>query len=416
MQRPLLIRYFICIITLFPVILFGQTNPVPEQTIEMELFENSDIPSITGYGNCQWLYPREEPNETLLKQPNYKSDKLYYYAAKYGDANDNMYTIVLDESQGTGKGYDTVYVDADNDNRIDPNTEKFSFEMSTTSIERPLRMKIMVSAGGKKIPYYFNFTAFPYTDENNPVEKIHANARNSSMFVGHANFKDKKYKIGIADLDSNGLFNDVEQGLFRGDRFFVDFDGDGRYHDSKSAEQESFSYGRYTKIAGNWYTIKADPSGSSIEISRASPDITTMRVPRGVNTIDLHSPVQSLHLSFSDGTTEAVAGAYHLAEMGLSMTDSQNRIWTAGGSFREDPLEIDLKRGEDKVLPEVLPFTVSIEPSGKSPFDEITFSAKIITSIGGAFRTPRMAGRSNGGFEVLDSDGKTVAQATFKFG
>jgi hypothetical protein len=80
-----------------------------------------------------------------------------------------------------------------------------------------------------------------YSDENNPVEKMHTDARNSSMFVGWTNFKDKNYKIGIADLDSNGLFNGVEQGLFRGDRFFVDFDGDGHYHDSKSAEQVSVS-------------------------------------------------------------------------------------------------------------------------------------------------------------------------------
>ena len=34
--------------------------------------------------------------------------------------------------------------------------------------------------------------------------------------------------IAIADLDSNGLFNDVELDVFKGDRFFVDLEGDRR--------------------------------------------------------------------------------------------------------------------------------------------------------------------------------------------
>lgn len=414
MKKHLFIRYFFLFI-LFPSVLIGQNN-VSKQTIEMELFENSDMPHITGYGNCQWLWPLNEPNETLLEQPDYKSDKLYYYAAKYGDAEDNIYTIVLDESGGIGKGYDTVYVDSDNDNRIEPNEEKFSFKMSTTSNAIPLRMKLTVSAGGKKIPYYFNFTAFPYKDENNPIEKIHANARNSSIFTGQAYLNGKKYKIGIADLNSNGLFNDVEQGLFKGDRFLVDFNNDGLFQDPLDVRQESFSYGRYTKIAENWFTIVADPSGTSIEISPASPDIVTMRVPKDINSIDLLSAIQSQRLNFSGGTAEAVTGDYRLAAMKLSMPDSQDQTWTATGSFRENQPDISLKKGEVKVLPEVLPFTVSIEPSGKSPFEEVTFTSKITTSMGGVFRTPRTKQQPNGGFEIQDADGKTIASGTFKYG
>jgi hypothetical protein len=414
MQKHLFIKYLIFAV-LFPAVLFGQ-NDVPKQTVEMELFENPDVPSFTGYGNCQWLRPLDEPNEKLLEQPDYTSEKLYYYAAKYGDADDNIYTIILDESQGTGKGYDTVYVDADNDNRIDPNNEKFLFKMSTTRNDIPLRVKLAVSAGGKKIPYYFNFTAFPYTDDNNPVEKIHANARNSSIFTGKANFDGNDYKIGIADLDSNGLFNDVEQGLFQGDRFFVDFDGDGKFHDSPKDLVESFSYGKYTKIKEKWYSIQASADGMSIQISPASPDIVEVQAPKNVSKVDLHSEVQSQRLNFSGGTAEAVTGSYRLASMELSVTDNQSRIWTTTGRFRENPPEINLKQGEVKVLPEVLPFTVSIEPSGKAPFEEVTLTVKITTSMGGVFRTPRTKQQPNGGFELHDADGKTVASGTFKYG
>ena len=43
-----------------------------------------------------------EPNEKLVSEPSYKSEKRVYYAARYGDAQDNIFTLVIDESRGTG--------------------------------------------------------------------------------------------------------------------------------------------------------------------------------------------------------------------------------------------------------------------------------------------------------------------------
>ena len=73
-----------------------------KQIVEMEIQNPSDGTIGLGYGNCQWLYPLDEPQDKLLRQPAYKSEKPYYYAAQYGDAEDNIHTLVLDESQGTG--------------------------------------------------------------------------------------------------------------------------------------------------------------------------------------------------------------------------------------------------------------------------------------------------------------------------
>lgn len=416
MQKHIFVKCFICAVILFPAILFGQAGPVPQkQTIDMELFEDSDIPGITGYGNCQWLRPLEEPNEILLEQPDYKSDKLYYYAAKYGDSDDKIYTIVLDESQGTGEGYDTVYVDIDNDNRIDSDNEKFFFQMSTTSNDIPLRIKLMVSAGGKKILYYFSFAAFPYTDENNPVEKIHATARNSSIFTGRANFNGKDYKIGIADLNSNGLFNDVEQGLFRGDRFFVDFDGDGKFHDSPSNLVESFSYGKYTKIMERWYSIQAGADGTSIQISPAIPTMGTLLAPEKIISADLHSETQSQRVKFSEGSAKAIAGTYNLAVIKLSAIDSSKRTWTTQGTFRSDKPQVTISQETETHLGGVLPLQVTIEPTGKSPSEVVKLEVKIIGANGAGFNPPR-AGQPEGSFDIQDEQGNVVASGKFEYG
>ncbi len=392
------------------------TDGGQRQVVAMEIYEGADVTSKTGYGNCQWLRPLDEPEEKLAAAPDLKSDKPYYYAAHYGDTADNTYTIMLDESGGTGTGYDAVYADVNNDNRIDADTERFSFTLGTTSHAEPVRIRLTVTAGGRQFPYSFEFTAFPYEDENNPVQKVHANCRNSSIFVGRAVFDGQERKIAIADLDSNGLFNDTEQGIFRGDRFFVDFDGDGGFQESGDAEKESFSYGAYTKIAGKWYSIKARPDGQSIEIAPAQPELGTVKAARGIATVDLHSPVQSQQLEFSEGSAEAVAGTYKLASVGLSMVDAQNQTWTANGSFRDEDLKLTVEPNGTVLVPEMLPLTVSIEPTGKAPFEEISLSAKIVGPTGGAFRTPRSTGRPSGRLEVHDAEGNVVGKAAFEYG
>lgn len=417
MREYLLILFCICGVVWPSELLFGQANSAPqEQTITMELYEASDISSMTGYGNCQWLHPLDEPNETLLAQPEYKSEKLYYYAAKYGDAHDNIHTIVLDESNGTGTGYDTVYVDLDNDNRIDSDDEKFSFQMSTTSNDVPLRIKLMVSAGGKKIPYCFSFTAFPYTDDNNPVNKVHANARNSSIFTGQANLDGKQYKIAIADLDSNGLFNDVEQGIFHGDRFFVDLDGDGKFKDSSSKPEEGFPYSQYTRIDGKWYSVEATPCGTTIQISPAKPQMGRVLAGENVVTADLHSEIQSQRLHFSDGSTEAIAGTYSLAAVGLSAVDAKSkRTWQCRGTFRSNPPEIAVVPGAETRLDDVLPLRISIEPTGKAPSDVVGLKPTIAGANGGVYTCPR-ANQPEGQFEIQDQQGKVVDSGKFEYG
>jgi hypothetical protein len=414
-------KYKIILILIFSVILptellFGQAGSIEQkQTVTMEQYEGPDITDITGFGNCQWLYPLDEPNETLLEQPEYNSKKLYYYAAKYGDADDNIHTLVLDERKGTGTGYDTVYVDLDNDNRIDANNEKFSFQLGSTRKTIPVRIKLTVTAGGKKIPYYFNFSAFPYTDEKNPGNKIHANARNSSIFVGKANFGKGQYKIAIADLNSNGLFNDVEKGIFRGDRFFVDLDSDGKFKQPSfyptPEPEEGFSYGKYTCIDGKWYCIEATPDGTTIQITPAQPQFGTVLAQKNIETVELYSDIQSQTLRFSEGSAEAITGIYDLAVIQLSKLD-----WKCRGTFRSDRPQVTIKPGVETRIDDVFPLQVSIEPTAKSPSDAVELKPTITGANGGSYRCPRGRGRPVGNFEIQNPKGQVIISEKFEYG
>ncbi len=384
------------------------------QTIQMEVYEGNDIMDLTGYGNCQWLYPLEAPKEKLEGLGELKSEKPYYYAAVYGDGQDNIISLVIDEYGGTGTGYNTLYVDSNNNNRIDQTGEKHDFLMSglTTSDSFPLRIRLDVSAGDLIIPYYFSFTAFNYTDENNPGSKVHANARDSSIMMGKADFDGKTYKIALADLNSNGLYNDTEQRIFSGDRFFVDFNGDGGFRD------EGFPYGKYTKIRGKWYAIDALPGGMQLKIAHAKPELGTVKGFDYVKYLTLYSARQTQKLDMEEEKPEAIAGTFKMATVRLQMSGEEaNDTWYAEGSYPDKP-EIVIPAGGEYKMQRILPLQVSITPSLKdSDTQETAIELKLDMKgcDGSVFKCPRV-GRPVSAFEILDSSGKVVVSEKFEYG
>ena len=382
------------------------------QTIQMEVYEDPDVTDLTGYGNCQWLYPLEAPKEKLEGLGEFKSDNPYYYAAVYGDGQDNIFSLVIDESGGSGTGYNVLYMDSNNNNRIDKSGETHDFSMSglTTADSFPLRVRLDVSAGDRIIPYHFAFTAFNYTDKKNPVSKVHANARNSSIMMGKADFDGKTYKIALADLNSNGLYNDTELRIFRGDRFFVDFNGDGKFKD------EGFPYGKYTKILGKWYSITARPGGMNLKIAHAKPQLGTVKGFDYVKSLTLRSPGQSQTLDMEEKKPEAIAGTFKMAAVRLQISDEKaDSTWYAEGSYPDKP-EIVIPVGGEYKMQRILPLQISITPSRKDSDKETAIELKLDIKgcDGSVFKCPRV-GRPVSAFEILDSDGKVVASEKFEY-
>lgn len=383
------------------------------QTIQMEVCGDPNASDLIGYGNCQWLYPLDAPKEKLEGIGELKSDKPYYYAAVYGDGQDNIFSLVIDESGGSGTGYNVLYLDSNNNNRIDKSGETHDFSMSglTTASSFLLRVRLDVSAGDRIIPYHFSFTAFNYTDKKNPVSKVHANARNSSIMTGKADFDGKTYKIALADLNSNGLYNDTEKRIFSGDRFFVDINGDDQFRD------EGFPYGKYTKILGKWYTIDARPGGMQLKIAHAKPQLGTVKGFDYVKYLTLYSDRQTQKLDMQEEKPEAIAGTFKMATVRLQMSGEEANTWYAEGSYPDKP-EIVIPVGGEYKMQRILPLQVSITPSRKdSDTQETVIELKLDIKgcDGSIFKCPRV-GRPVSAFEILDSVGKVVASETFEYG
>ncbi len=396
----------------------GSAAAEPEkQVVRMTLQKRPlDEHDDLGFGTCQWLFPHDQPQEKLKAVPKFKSSRPVWYAAQFGDSPDNIFSLVIDESRGTGSGYDVLYVDSNNDNWIDAKKERQSFQLGTTSKAIPIYAEFAIATGGKTASHFFHFTAFPYSDDEHPKKEIHANLRNGSILTGKAVFGGERRAITLADLDSNGRFNDPEQALFKGDRFFVDL----RQGGARRENLQSYPYGQYTQVAGRWYSVAASPDGSEIEISPASPPFGTVQAPSQIVRATLRSPRQTMALSFSNGQDRAIVGTYRVQSLTLreERASSSGKARELMGMFPERGPEVTIREGETIQLAAGPPLRIEVRPTRAAAGRTVGLNLVLVGSGGEIYRWNREANRNAArpGFEIHDAAGKTVLAASFEYG
>lgn len=390
------------------------------RAVEVPLVAEDRSPMELGFGTCQWLYPMESSKKRLQSEPKYHSARPIYYAAVFGDAPDNVFTLVLDESCGTGKGYDTLYVDLNNENRLDGPGVPVQMSGLTASDAHPVRLKFQVPVGGTTVPYWISFTAFAYKDEKNPVEKIHANLRDSAYRAGQAVIGGKMHRIAIADLNSNGLFNDPEtEGIFTGDRFFVDLNDDGKFgaQDSDGGDR-GFPCGAYTRIAGQWYTIAPRADGTAVSINTATPPLGQVQASAWVTRAQLSSPRQAADLQFTDAKAEAVAGEYRMRSAALEMRDKDGKVWTATARWSKDRPQVTIPISGVMDLPIKTPEFEAV-PTVTRSGENLMIGAQFTGWAGAEIGWPQSnAGTAKTGYEIRDSraPGQIVASGKLEYG
>ena len=141
--------------------------------------------------------------------------------------------------------------------------------------------------------------------------------------------------------------------MFHGDQFFVDLNGDGKFT-SNAELKESFPYGKFTKVAGKWYSIVASPDGSRLEIAAPAGDGNRRSAHRIVGAT-LSSDEQTLDLKFHAGSAEAVAGTYRVRSVRLQADVDRSDM---SASYGEDEPELTIANGQTVRLKAGPPLTV----------------------------------------------------------
>lgn len=419
--------------------LFALTLPLFAGEIELQ-YQVTDLRGGVGYTNGQYLRPGLNAQETLSAEPKYRSKIPLYILAKFGDGEDNKYTIVLDESKGTGRGYDVLYPDRNNnedltDDRGIVGQVHQRDRYSTTGNFGPI--EVMVDYEDRTMPYYFSveYSRYNYDgiqQDARMVRNMSLRLKTSGYYTGIVPVDESERRIAVIDFNCNGLFNDYFKphkdirrgggGFYAdGDKFLMDVNADGQFDSG-----ESYPYAKYIQVDGKWRCLDITAHGSQVEVQTPQIKLGTIKIPSqlGSGSIQILSENGVMKLPETEQEFQIPVGAYqvyaHTAQ--VKHSSGEWRYDTMGTSSGE---KIQVTEDSVSTLPVGPPILVDVsyssrtrrggEPKAGDMIElSVAFSGQggeVYTNIQGNGQRPPAPT-----FKVVDEAGKTVAKGAFKYG
>jgi hypothetical protein len=401
-----------------------QTSTSPPGTpvvSQLEYRHDADMMKDMNVGSSYNELSRRAP-EKLIAEPVYVSRKPLYGHAKLGNGKDRKYTFVIDESHGTRSGYDTLYIDTNNNQDLtdDPKLvgtftpeNPFSAEFSTVELK--------VECDGKTDAYHVK----PHVYSSNRASVSLASA---GYCEGEVTLDGKAYKVAVFDDLMNGCFDDVytsppEYGRSGsisgvGDTMMIDLNGDGKFDKKVGYTPEVFHLGKYLPWGGRCYEVNVSADGRNLSLAESTAPSGYIKTQCASYSAELLGEDGAVKLQ-GEANVKVPAGKYRLATCTAEAKDKEGNTWrlTGAGSWKHP--EINVEAGKVTPLTFGPPLVAKITYSRTSPSEvgfnlQLTgvrneeYSAGAIARNGEQLPPPR--------FEVRDSKGDMVTSGSFQYG
>lgn len=306
------------------------------------------------YGGFVTAKVGQQPGRKLSKEPEYKSKDVLYLNLELGSGDESVIVAALDESKGTGTGYDTVLLDANGNGDLtdDPKVgvRAPAAAGGVTQIMVPsIRMTVKYKdAEPRELSFQLIILRYKPNPEAAEFTWM-ARAMPQQCLQGKVDLGGRQVLLAILDgsqgKPANGCFND-----FGADTLRLDADGDGKLNPAA----ESSPLGRTFACGGKLWDLSLDGAGRKLEVRESTLPAGTL----------------SFSLGFAEGTTvtggrltvvgkggsalvvdpcakEPVrlpADAYRLVEGSLQLTAKDGTRWTCSVSGSRDfPVAADAK-------------------------------------------------------------------------
>jgi hypothetical protein len=312
--------------------------PIPADFVlgpgEYELSWDSEL--YTGQSSTyQPRYADQEAASRLKSLPNLVSEEPKYEMFPLdGLGDESLLAVVLDESQGTGKGYDTAFIDTDRD-----------WDLSD---EAPLSWRIVGEGSVRYTPWTSVQARQGEADgkhANNPLkirletwkdkDSYRVSLQRRGAWKGMIDSNKGKIECATIDSNANGIYgeqiavaHDLEFDRNSYDDFCADVNGLGCVVVPYNSPHR-MTLNRIVALAGNLYSIDINQTGNRVRITRY--DGPTGEVQLRIHSVGgLPATVNSIGLIGKTGFYEPwdyperpailPAGRYKLAYCGLELT------------------------------------------------------------------------------------------------
>ena len=393
-------------------------GPAPPAVSELQYKSVENMRSEFGFVGGQGIEMSLKPRETLVAEPVYFSKRPLYGEIRLGDSEDRSYTIVIDESKGTRSGYDTLYIDANNNEDLtdDPKISGKALDDGNRT-EFP-SIEVTVSGGGQNYPYRLTPTIYSY-------QQTMVQWSPSGYCEGELRFGDKTYKIALFDFTCNGLFNDAYQ-QFRGtgpiyafgDTMVMDLDGDGTFQKPYEETREVYYVGKYVSFGNTCYEMQIEPNGRKITVRQTDVPCGYIVTAKNGGSAELIGTDGAIRLNGPGSRAKVPAGEYRLAACNFEGKDENGAVWriVGRGMWSQPPVQVNPNEKTSLMLGPPLKATVTTNKSGDSFAFALsiagqggeTYSAGSFQQAGRPVPPPRL--------EIRNDKGEVVVRGNFQYG
>jgi hypothetical protein len=286
------------------------------------------------YQGCK--YKDQSARVLVKKTPKLVSSKPKFMAFKVDSDDDkDLLLVVFDESKGTGKGYDRVFIDRNRNRDL--------------SDDKPVQPQMHPNYGDSRTPWVeipSHQGARGSAQTHNPVSvTFTVTGGMSSSMIKRGGWRgtvdSNKGKIAFAASDSNndaiyGEKISASEGDFQyGDIVFADTNGAGGIA-SGSNSKHAIRLNEVNALAGKLYQIKVSSSGDSVSIERYTGSTGKLNI-KGENV---------------EGMSASMSGIALHGQAGIFSTENLNgeAMVLPAGSYKVDGCTLNLAPKSGKSL------------------------------------------------------------------
>lgn len=234
----------------------------------------------------------DEARKRILKPPRLISSRARLFARSFdGETDDGLLVLAVDESAGTGRGYDRIYVDTHRNRDLSDDQPIDVGRVRDDGCRVTGWLKINCRQGNAKTGFTRNKTKVR-CEISSFRGQVGVYLSRKGGWTGVINTNKGPVACGLVDVNSNGIYSDrvslpasLKARRACWDVFFADVNHFGRLRTTRNSPH-THPLNAVTMVAGKLYDIRPSDKGDSVTINRYAGgtgtlllDLSTIRAP-----------------------------------------------------------------------------------------------------------------------------------------